>query len=64
MNGQTMNIFEFFGWGLLFFVGFTTGYLISQTSGFLPGVLIGFTCWLLALFLVNRVRLKIGKRSG
>jgi hypothetical protein len=26
-----MNIFELFGWGLLFIVGFSSGYLISQT---------------------------------
>ena len=63
VNGQTMNIIELLGWGLLFFVGYSLGYLISQTHGFLPGFAVGFISWLLTLFLVNKLRLKIGQMT-
>jgi len=61
VNGQTMNIIELMVSGLIFFVGYSMGYLISQHRGFFAGFAAGFISWLLTLILINNLRLKIGR---
>ena len=58
-----MNLIEMLTHFVWFASGFVPGYFVASAKGIVPGLIIGFITFLLMLFLFNRFRMTIDRKT-
>ena len=63
MQPRVINIFELAMLSVWFSIGFVPGYLVAESKGLVPGLVIGFFAFLLTLITYGRCRIAIERRA-